>query len=522
LSLATVAQKIETLSGWRRYVAAYVFGFAAATALPPFNLVPILWVCFPALLFLLRGTSGVRAAFATGWTFSFGYLTLSLYWIAGALFVDIKSFWWALPFAVAGLPAVLSLYYGLAAMAARKWGLGRPDGLFFFALCWFLADMARGHLFTGFPWDILGYAWGDVLPILQSTSVFGIDGLTLLTLCLAVLPAAYVVCATKRTAHVLMGSGVLLLVGMFLAGQVRLDQASHEMVEGVRLRLVQPHTSQSMKWRPEQRLANFQKLMTLSFDQSADKPITHTIWPETAVAYYLTEEPNIRARIAEVMPKDSVLLTGVVRRQVETQGEDRYYNSLIAMDSSGTVVAGYDKFHLVPFGEYMPGRSFIPFQVISTLGVDFTAGEGPRTLRVPHLPPFSGLVCYEGIFSGDVIEAEAPPSFLLNVTNDAWYDGTIGLAQHFAIVRVRAIEQGIPLVRVANNGITGVVDSYGRVVASFGANEAGFVDSDLPAPIKKQAFMGLSFAPISFVFPWFLALCLVVIRLIRRKRRHSP
>lgn len=487
--LKSVAQKLQSMQGWRANVTAFGLGLLGALAFPPFNLIPLLWLCFPALIFLLQGTTNWRSAFARGWSFAFGLLVISLYWIAASMFVDIKSFWWALPFAVAGLPACFACYYGLAAVAARKWGLHRVDGLFFFALCWFLADSARGHFFTGFPWDLMGYVWGDVLPALQITSVIGIEGLTLITLCLAVLPACFVVAENKRNARVLAGLSLAVLVGMIGWGQARLEAATTEMVPNVRLRLVQPRTDQSLKWRPEQRLANFQNIMRLTFTGPAEKPVTHYIWPETAVAYYLAQETDVRRRIAESMGKDTVLLTGVVRREEQEGQNDRYYNSLIAMDARGTIVAGYDKYHLVPFGEYMPHRSVIPFPVISGLGVDFSSGESIRTVRAPNLPPFSPLICYEAIFPNEVVEKEDPPAFLLNVTNDAWYDRTIGPAQHFAIVKVRAIEEGMPLVRVANAGVTGVVDAYGRPVVLQPAEMAGYIDSDLPLRPKTQTLV---------------------------------
>ncbi|MFA6279309.1 MAG: apolipoprotein N-acyltransferase [Bdellovibrionales bacterium] len=483
-------------------------GALAAFAFVPFGVTPVLWLSFPALFLLLQGTRRDREAFAVGWSFAFGLLVISLYWIAGALFVDIKSFWWVLPLALAGLPALFAIYYGLAAMLARRWGLARGVDVFFFAFCWFLADMARAHLLTGFPWDIMGYVWADTLPVLQSVSVIGIDGLTLVTLILATLPALFFVLPSRKAAWLACGLGLVVLAGMSGAGQLRLSRAGHGVEPTVRLRLVQPHLAQAMKWEPERRLANFQNLMRLSFETKGEKPVTHILWPETATAYYLTEETAIRQRIAQAMPKGSVLITGVVRRAPNNEAKTlRYYNALVAMDDKGTLIAGYDKFHLVPFGEYMPLRSVIPFRVITALGTDFTAGEGARTLRVPNLPPFSPLICYEAIFSGEVAEKEDPPRFLLNATNDAWYDGTIGPAQHFMIARVRAVEEGIPLVRVANGGETGVVDSYGRITALIGADQEGVLDADLPVAAEQRTL----FSKRGDYLPFFLTLILLTL-----------
>lgn len=462
---------------------AFGLGFISALSFPPFNLIVLLFVGFSGLYMLLWRASSGWQAFLLGWSFSFGFLTLSLYWIAGALFVDIRSFWWALPFALLGLPACFSLYYGLAASLSYRVGLNKLYGLLVFTLCWFAADMARANLFTGFPWDIVGYAWSDVLPILQSVFFIRIEGLTLLTIMLAVVPASFLLTSRKNASLFCLGGAVvLLLVAGF--GVWRLNTVKVEMVPDVRLRLVQPNIDQAIKWKSERRFSNFQKLLSLSFSSQGEKPITHYIWPETATAYYLSEEPVIRQRIAERMSEKSFLITGTVRRQEDTEkGIYNFYNSLIALDAKGSVVAGYDKFHLVPFGEYMPFRSLLPFDTIAGMGNDFTAGPGPTTIRVAGgLPPFSGLVCYEAIFAGDVVEKTDSPQLLLNVTNDAWYEGTIGPAQHFAISRVRAIEEGLPLIRVANKGVTAVVDPLGRVIARLEADEEGFVDSGLPKP----------------------------------------
>lgn len=517
--------RLSSLSFGRKVAASFGFGLLAALAFPPFHLVPVLWLSFPALVLLLRGAGRKRQAFAIGWAFALGLLSVSFHWIAGALFVDIKSFWWAVPLAVFGLPAVLGIYYGLAAMVARRWGMSRAADLFFFALCWFGAEMARAHLFTGFPWDILGYVWADCLPVLQSVSVIGIEGLTLLTILLAVLPAAGFMEGTNDTPTfrlIKRGPWFLLFLGVFIFfcvaawGQHRLSAAVLETVPGVRLRLVQPGTQQAMKWKPERRMLNFNSLLSLTFDVAGEKPITHYIWPETATSFYLAEEPMARSNIAGRMPEGSILLTGSVRRAVDEAANDyRYYNSLIVMDSKGAIVGGYDKHHLVPFGEYMPWRSFIPFRVVTALGTDFSAGEGVRSVRAAGLPPFSALVCYEAIFSGAVAERNDPPRFLLNVTNDAWYEGTIGPAQHFAIAKVRAVEEGLPLVRVANKGVTGVVDPYGRVVAKIGAEEAGHVDSELP----KAAPGSTIFAKQGTRMIWFMAACLLFALIVLRCKR---
>lgn len=500
------SEKLRAKHGWGRYATAFFYGAMTALAFPPFNAIPVLWICFPALFFLLQGASNLRKAFAVGWSFAFGLLVVSLYWIAGSLFVDIKTFWWAVPLSVAGLPAVFSIYYGLAAVAAKRWGLSRFDGIIMLSLFWFLADYARGTLFTGFPWDIMGYVWGDILPVIQITSVIGIYGLTLLTIVLVFLPATLFVSCKKSNGSIIFISSLILLGLIAAWGGWRLNGASDEVVADVRLRLVQPNFNQAMKWKNEVREANFQKMLDLTF-APAEKPITHYIWPETAVAYYLTEEPEKRFEIAMRMAKGSSLITGIVRRQFFDTGKVNFYNSIIAIDDKARVTAGYDKFHLVPFGEYMPFRSIIPIPAVAGMGSDFSFGEGTKTMRVAGLPPFSPLVCYEIIFSGDVVNDTDLPQFLLNVTNDAWYEGTTGPYQHFSISRVRAIEEGLPLVRVANKGITGVTDPYGRIIVDIGLDKADFIDSYLPKALTELTmFAKYRALPVWAVFCLFLTI----------------
>jgi apolipoprotein N-acyltransferase len=474
------------LTVWKRVALAWGAGLLSALAFPPFNALFLLWLSFPVLALLLAQATRDREAFWIGWAFAFGQLLISFYWIAGALFVDIKAFWWVLPFALCGLPAFLSIYYGLFAIMARRWSGRGLDFLIVVALGWFFADMLRGHLLTGFPWDILGYVWADHLPMMQSVRELGVEGLSLLTALLAVLPAGFFLKdMTRRQTFGAVIVAILLATGLYGLGVIRLRQAPQEFVPDVMLRLVQPQMDQVSKWDPQQKARDLEKLIRLSIEPTQGVKPTHVLWPETASAYYLAEEPEIRRMIAARLPKDAVLLTGSVRRQFDEAGELRYYNSLIAMDARGTIVAGYDKHHLVPFGEYMPFADIIPLKLVSMMGKPFTAGEGVRTIRVPGLPPLSGLVCYEAIFQGGVVEAADRPALLVNVTNDAWYKGTIGPAQHFLIARARAIEEGLPLVRIANQGKTAVIDPYGRVVKAIGYDRAGFVDSPLPKAIEE-------------------------------------
>lgn len=520
---SSFAARLCALRGTRRWGTAFFFGALGALAFPPYHAVPLLLVAFPALVLLLRGAATARQGFGVAWFFAFGLLTVSLYWIAGALLVDAKNYGFLVPLAVFGLPAVFSLYYGIAGALAVRWGLARLDGLIVLALLWFGADYARGTLLTGFPWDAMGYVWADCLPVLQGASLGGVYGLTLLTLLAAILPAGLFAprVSLGRSAVVVCYLALAFLAGW---GAARVHTAREDVVPFVRLRLVQPALRQSEKWRPEEREANYRALLDLSLNSlNDDGPyITHVIWPETATAFLLEEEAQKRREIGDRLGVGSgrVLLTGALRRDEDPATHRlRYYNSLLAIDDLGRVTAVYDKHHLVPFGEYIPFRAVLPLRGIAAMGMDFSAGRGPATLRVEGLPPFSPLICYEAVFSGEAVNDADPPHLLVNVTNDAWYEGTTGPAQHFAIARMRAVEEGLPLVRVANKGVVGVVDPFGRVVAYYGGKGPGFVDSDLPAPAPHRTFYARHRDEGAFVGVWalfVLAFCL------RRYAERSP
>lgn len=489
------AMALTRLEGWRRLAAAAGLGASAALALPPADAVPVLLVAFPGLLWLLAGVRGGRGAFAVGWFFGFGHHLIGLYWVSFALFTDIERFWWALPLSAAGLPVLMAMFSGLATLAyhalARR-GLGHGLAApFLFAACWCALEWARGHAFTGFPWNLVGYSWDGVLPVLQLVSVVGVYGLGLLTVAVAALPAALAdrsVPRTRTLAALACGLGVFASVGAWGAWRLGADPGT---VAGVRLRLVQPDIDQRLKWDPAERERNFLTHLALSRRPAADPP-TVVVWAETAVPYFLEHDPDRRAAVAAVTPPGGLTITGVPRVTTLPDGSRGFTNGLIAIDDAGTVRAAYDKAHLVPFGEYVPLRRWMPFGAIAGNGAEFTPGPGPVTLPLPGLPPVSPLICYEAIFPGDVVANGAPrPSWLLNLTNDAWYGHSAGPHQHFAIARVRAVEEGLPLVRVANTGISGVVDAYGRVTAQLALGERGVLDADLPNPTGVATFYNL-------------------------------
>jgi len=493
---------------WHRWLAALALGAVATLALPPVDAAPALAVAFSGLLLLSRGVMAKRAAFALGWWFGFGHFASNLYWIANAFTVDGDRFLWMIPFAALALPAVVAVYAGLvmAVLAAlRLDGVARALA---FALLWTAAEWLRGHLFTGFPWNIAASAWTAWPEMLQTASLIGAWGLTLVTVLLAALPSAW----RAPFGRPAIAAGLAILAAGWGFGHWRLAGASDATVPGVQLRLVQASVPQQLKWQEGQREATFRRHMELSTLPAAVPP-TMIVWPETAVPFFVEWEPQVVAEIAAIAPEGGALVTGTVRMRRPPGERPVISNGLVAIDRAGSVAAFYDKSHLVPFGEYVPFRSLLSFLPLLPGEVDFTPGPGLRTIRIPGAPPAGPLICYEVIFPGRVTDRDDRPHWLLNLTNDAWYGRSAGPYQHFAMTRMRAVEEGLPAVRSAQNGISGVIDPYGRVIRSLDLDAVGVVDAPLPQALPPTPYARWREAPAGLLA---LALLLVTFRLRTR------
>jgi apolipoprotein N-acyltransferase len=510
---------LASLSGWRRHLAAVLLGALAAAALPPVDLTPVLLISFVGLIWLCDGSAGFAAAFALGWSFGFGFFLAGLYWIAAALFVDISSFWWLVPFAVAGVPAGLAIYTGAACCASyalcRWFRLGGTSRILVLAALWVGAEWLRGHVLTGFPWNLVGYAWSGGFPhaldMLQIASVIGAYGLSFITVLAAALPARLGDFSGNRWAPTLVA--ILLIALPAGWGFNRLAAGRPAEVPGIVLRLVQPSIPESMKNDPAQLLTNFRRLFALSTSAGA-APVTAILWPEDAAPPFLERDGSARKALAQASPLDGYVITGTVRTDPAPQPPVHVWNSLVAIDRDGTLRASYDKFHLVPFGEYVPLRTVLPMQKITPGAIDFSAGPGPRTIELPGLPAFSPLICYEAVFPGAVMDPAHRPAWLLNITNDAWYGFTSGPFQHLAIARVRAVEEGLPLVRVGNNGISAVFDPYGRVTGRLDLNAVGVLDAKLPEALSPTWYSRLGDLP-ALGAMLFIVVALIAMRIVR-------
>lgn len=487
-----LARTLAGLGAWRGAAAAAGLGALAVGALPPIHLLPLLWVAFPGVLWLLDGARRWPRALFLGWAFGLGHFSAGLYWVGHAFLVDAQRFGAIMPFAVTALAAGLALFPALALLAvwaSKTRGLAR---VLFLAAAWVAAEGLRSWVLTGFPWNLLGTAWAFSSVPIQLASVTGVWGLSLVTVVAAAAPSCLADDRpAQRSRWAALGLAVVLPALLWGFGAARLAAApalGAAVVEGTLLRLVQPSIEQRVKWEADLRAVHVKGQMAMS-TQEAEIPVTHVIWSETAIPFLLSDTPRVRQAVSEVVPPGGLLLTGAPRRG-PADGETRLWNSLFALDGKGEIVGVYDKKHLVPFGEYVPLRGLIPFAKLAQGGGDFSPGEGPRLLRLPGLPPVSALICYEAIFPGRVAGGDPRPSWLLNITNDAWFGTSSGPYQHFASARLRAVEEGLPLVRVANSGISAVIDAYGRIVTRLGLNRVGVIDAPLPRALENKTQFG--------------------------------
>jgi apolipoprotein N-acyltransferase len=499
------ASAIIVLWGWRRFAVAFAAGAVSALAFAPFGFYPVLWITIPVFVWLIDGSEVPEGATwwrrlvpaaVVGFAFGFGFFVAGLWWIGAALLVDAGAFAWALPLAVAGLPAMLALFWAFGAALARAfWTEGWPR-LLVFAVAMSVAEWLRGHLLTGFPWNAFGYALAPSPVMMQSAALVGTWGLTLAAFFVFAAPVLLLADRhhTRRANRIVFAAAVVLYGLHITYGVVRLSGAPDAMVPGVTLRIVQPAIPQDERWASARADTIMARYAELSRSGNGMNGVTHLIWPESAFPFLLTENPSALTTIADLLPPGATLLTGAARaeRVIGSDDPPMVFNSIYAIDDAGEIRAAYDKVHLVPFGEYLPFSPLLRAlglrQVIALPG-GFSPGQTLRTLSLPGAPPFAPLICYEIIFPGAVIApGSTRPQWLLNVTNDAWYGDTPGPYQHFEQARVRAVEEGLPLVRAANSGISAIVDPHGRVLATLGLSEVGVVDGGLPANLPPTPY----------------------------------
>ncbi len=473
----------------------------ASTAFAPLHWFLILVPCLAGFLLLIHEKTP-QQGLLLGFLFGLGHFSTGLYWIQHAFtVVNMGSLG---PIAVMGLASVLAVFPGLVGALTTLWSTTRLQQVWIFSSLWALMEWLRSFIFTGFPWNLIGYTWDT--PLLQITAWVGIYGLSFLT----VLTATSFASRSFR----FMGSTTTLLIVLWAAGSYRLHYAPFLENQDIPIRLVQASIPQGLKWRPEQQEKNLQLYISLSHLE-AERPLKIILWPEAAVTIPFTETSPIIDILKTAVPAGGVLITGGIRTSETKDPFPQVYNSLFVLNEEGKILNSYDKVYLTPFGEYVPLKKLLRIEKLTSGSLDFSTGSSPKVLFTPSLPPFQPLICYEGIFPNIVQGSKRRADWFVNLTNDAWFGESWGPYQHLAIVRVRSIEHGIPLIRAANNGISAVVDSYGRILYELKLNQIGFVDFFLPRPIPEPTFYSHWR---EFPFMGMMIMGLLIGYLCRRKR----
>ena len=506
LPITRLAHAIVLSWGWRRWAIAFSSGAISALALAPIDAWPVMFFTFPILLWLVDGAGagrlgGVPGAAVAGWWFGFGYFVAGLYWVGYAFLVDAKTFGWLLPIAVTALPAGMAIYTGLGCAFARLLWTRGPTRLIALAVALTVTEWLRGHLFTGFPWNTFGMALTGPGAMAQGAALVGVWGLTFLAVVVFASPAVLADDrADTRRPWLPVALAALALVALAGYGDERLARTPTQFVKDVKLRIMQPNLQQDEKFNPSAKQSVMSRYLALS-DRSTGpqstgvRDVTHLIWPESAFPFYLTREPDALAQIAALLPEGTVLITGAVRAAETPPGEriNHAYNSVYVIDHDGSVLSMYDKVHLVPFGEYLPFQDFLErfgLEQLTKVHGGFLAGDRHRILNIPRAPRAVPLICYEIIFPGDAVpRGEQRPEWIINLTNDGWFGISSGPYQHLQQARIRAIEEGLPVVRAANTGISAVVDPLGRVIKSLPLGTEGVLDSALPQRIASTLYV---------------------------------
>jgi apolipoprotein N-acyltransferase len=425
---------------------------------------------------VMAGPLSRRGAMVMGWALGVGYFAVSLHWIVEPFLVDVPRYGWMAPFGLVFMALGAGLFWALGAVLAQ--GIGRgvvtPAGL---AMGLLVAEITRALIFTGFPWAMIGHVWIDT-PIAYVAAVVGPHGLTAVALALAAL------LARGRAVPISMA---LVPLAVVLFAQTLVTPMEPD--EGAPLvRIIQPNAPQHLKWAPGHAEMFFERQVTMTGEAGtgeAGAPDV-VIWPETSVPYFLDVAEGALAYVAEAAGGAPVVLGGLHREG------PAYFNTLAVVGQNGSMIDRYQKSHLVPFGEYIPwgdtlARLGLSFGVVRP-GEGYQSGAGLHLVDVPGIGSVMPLICYEGIFAEEVNAVQGRARAIVLITNDAWFGNWAGPAQHFAQARLRAIEQGLPVIRAANTGISGMIDATGRVVADIALNTQGYVDVPLPRALSAPLY----------------------------------
>lgn len=526
--MLNVLSKISNLSLKKKYLLSLLCGSLTSLALAPISFTFILFITFPLFILIIDSQKpfnkkSLFQLFKIGWSFGFGYSLFGLYWINIAFLNDLSSFYFYLPIAILITPLILGLFYGFIPLIASLFYPNNTYRLWSISVSWTFMEWVKGDLFN-FPWNQIGHTLIGINPILQITSIFGELSLTLLVVYISCLPV--IIFKKNRKKFYLYCVPILLLIIIYFSGSqsLKLNETSYENID---LLLVQPNIVQKIKWLPSYKELIIEKLFNLSNQLNEENiPFSekYIIWPETALPSLIDEDDRIMNKIASLLNKNTFLLTGAIRRD-KNNNIYRYYNSFFTINENKQIIDEYDKRILVPFGEYIPLSNFIDkFFKFNINGLTGSFSKGAKK-AINSSKKFSVLICYEIIFSGRSYPKNNRPNWILNITNDAWFGKSSGPYQHLGMAKIRAVEEGLPVIRVANTGISAIIDPKGRILKKLSLGETGIIQSKLPkklAPTFYSQYGKISITLIMVVisiFVYYMHIRRII--LIKKKREKS-
>jgi apolipoprotein N-acyltransferase len=477
--------RLLTPLGYAPFISVIFMGVFYTLGFAPVYIFPLAFLAIGALFLLVRKVKKARTAFFLGLIFGLAHNLSALYWIPQSFYITTGSVSDTLIYGGSALFILclyLSLYTAITCYALHKVSTSFVWAPLIFTIFWVTGEIIRSVLFTGFPWNLTGYIFADI-PILMQPAAWG--GVYTLS-------AIIVYTATGLTMgrdHITIAILILAFSG-YMGIWYLTKEVNETQVTKIKVRMVQPNISQIDKWEPKEQERILRKHLELSTERAHNNKTDIIIWPETAVAtHFLEESQAIRKTIGNILTEKQILITGGLRR-VHIGKNDEYFNSIISLNNKGKITQMYDKKHLVPFGEYIPFRNFMPkrIQKMFAAAIDYTSGVGKRTfnIKIPGKGELTALplICFESIFPMEVAQSAAQSDFILNITNDAWFSGTIGPHQHYAMAKMRAVETGLPVLRVGNTGVTALIDPSGKEIKALRTDKTGYIDITIPKARK--------------------------------------
>ena len=492
----------------------FTAGVCSVAALPPYSLWPILFLSFGLLFCLLNRAASKKDTFFCGYWFGFGYFSVGLAWVGNALLIDWQTFGWLYPV----VPLAAGGFFGLfTAFPCLLSGLFKAPVEKYLSLPAFMTifEWLRSFILTGFPWNPFGSVWCWSDYAIQAASLFGIYGLSWLSWMIFAAPSLLLLPVSKTVkisaiAIPLAGISFLFCFGIWRLSDIPQPETT------LSIRIVQPSIPQSLKWNRAHLEKNFADYISLSTQKPLDG-VDFVIWGETASPFALDADPEHLRQILPAVPPHGRLITGMVRYEITPYEHYRLYNSMAVIAANGSIEASYDKSHLVPFGEYIPLKKYLPdwIRPITEAIGEFQTGSGPVPLKIRGFPDVGGLICYEVIFPGEVVDKNKRPQWLVNLTNDGWYGASAGPYQHLETARLRAVEEGLPIIRSANSGISAAIDAYGRIIAKNPLNQRIYLDVSLPLP----ADLSTTYGKFCNILPLILCLLNILLAFYFSKRK---